>query len=138
MVAFPAGRFAVIVADPPWSFSTFSAKGKGRSPEAYYDCMGAADIMAMPVADWAAEDCVLLLWATDPLLPVALEVIHAWGFAYKTVAFYWAKLNKPPPPALIPTPTFSPGWGSGRGPPPKSACSRPAAIQNVNTPMSAS
>ncbi len=69
-------------------------KGKGRSAEAYYDCMSLDDIKALPVADWAADDCVLLLWTTDPLLPTAFEVIRAWGFSYKTVGFYWAKLNK--------------------------------------------
>ena len=30
--------------------------------------MTLADIMALPVGEWAAKDCVLLLWATDPLL----------------------------------------------------------------------
>ena len=89
-----AGAYRAILADPPWRFSTYSDKGKGRSAEAHYDCMTLADIKAMPVADWAAKDAVLFLWATDPLLPRALEVIAAWGFTYKTVAFYWAKLNK--------------------------------------------
>ncbi|MCB1992301.1 MAG: hypothetical protein KDG49_12655, partial [Geminicoccaceae bacterium] len=36
----------------------------------------------------------LLMWATDPLLHRAFEVIEAWGFTYKTVGFYWVKLNK--------------------------------------------
>jgi N6-adenosine-specific RNA methylase IME4 len=27
-------------------------------------------------------------------LPQALDVMAAWGFTYKTVGFYWAKLNK--------------------------------------------
>jgi N6-adenosine-specific RNA methylase IME4 len=56
--------------------------------------MSLDEIKAMPVAKWAAPDAVLLLWATDPLLPRALDVIKAWGFAYKTVGFYWVKLNK--------------------------------------------
>ena len=43
---------------------------------------------------WAAKDCVLFMWATDPLLPKALKLIKAWGFTYKTVGFYWAKTNK--------------------------------------------
>jgi N6-adenosine-specific RNA methylase IME4 len=38
---------------------------------------------------------VLLLWTTDPLLEKAFDVIRAWGFTYKTVGFYWAKLRKP-------------------------------------------
>jgi N6-adenosine-specific RNA methylase IME4 len=84
----------VILADPPWTFATYSRKGKGRSAEAHYDCMSLADIKALPVADWAAPDCALFLWATDPSLPQALEVIEAWGFAYKTVAFTWAKTTK--------------------------------------------
>ena len=53
-------HYKVIYADPPWTFATYSRKGKGRSPEAYYDCMNLADIKALPVAEWAADDCVLL------------------------------------------------------------------------------
>src|SRR5215471_13812779 len=87
-------HYKVIYADPPWTFATYSRKGKGRSPEAYYDCMTLAEIKALPVAEWAAEHCVLLLWTTDPLLEKAFEVIRAWGFTYKTVGFYWAKLKK--------------------------------------------
>lgn len=87
-------HYKVIYADPPWTFATYSRKGKGRSPEAYYDCMSLPDIKALPVAEWAAEDCVLLLWATDPLLQKAFDIIEAWGFTYKTVGFYWAKTRK--------------------------------------------
>jgi N6-adenosine-specific RNA methylase IME4 len=89
-----AGQYRVIYADPPWRFATYSDKGKGRSAEAHYDCLTIDQIKAIPVRRWAADDAVLLLWATDPLLPRALEVIDAWGFVYKTVGFYWVKLNK--------------------------------------------
>jgi N6-adenosine-specific RNA methylase IME4 len=96
-----AGEYRVIYADPPWRFATYSDKGKGRSAEAHYDCLSLEEIKALPVADWAARDAVLLLWATDPLLPRALEVIEAWGFAYKTVGFYWVKLNKSAAPITL-------------------------------------
>jgi N6-adenosine-specific RNA methylase IME4 len=89
-----AGHYRVIYADPPWRFATYSDKGKGRSAEAHYDCLSIDDIKTFPVAAWAAPDAALLLWATDPLLPRALEVIEAWGFTYKTVGLYWVKLNK--------------------------------------------
>jgi len=89
-----ANHFGVIYADPPWTFATYSRKGKGRSAEAHYDCMTLDDIKGLPVADWAADDCVLFLWTTDPLLEKAFEVIRGWGFIYKTVGFYWVKLNK--------------------------------------------
>jgi len=87
-------RYAVIYADPPWTFSTYSRKGKGRSAEAYYDCMSLEEIKAVPVKQWAAKNCVLFLWTTDPLLEQALGVIRAWGFTYKTVGFHWAKLKR--------------------------------------------
>src|SRR5262249_13715694 len=64
-------HYKVIYADPPWTFATYSRKGKGRSAEAHYDCMSMAEIKALPVAHWAAEDCVLFLWTTDPLLEMA-------------------------------------------------------------------
>jgi N6-adenosine-specific RNA methylase IME4 len=104
-------HYRVIYADPPWQFATYSHKGKGRSPEAYYECMSLADIKALPVGDWAAKDCVLLLWTTDPLLPTAFEVINAWGFCYKTVGFYWAKLNKRAVGAVSPDHDFFTGLG---------------------------
>jgi N6-adenosine-specific RNA methylase IME4 len=89
-----AGSYRTIYADPPWRFATYSEKGKGRSAEAHYDCMSLAEIKALPVKDWAAPDAALFLWTTDPMLRHAMEVLDAWGFAYKTVAFYWVKLNK--------------------------------------------
>jgi N6-adenosine-specific RNA methylase IME4 len=105
------GHYRVIYADPPWTFATYSRKGKGRSAEAWYDCMSLADIRALPVADWAAPDCVLLLWVTDPLLPVAFEVIRDWGFTYKTVGLYWAKLNKSADPTVYSEGSFFTGLG---------------------------
>ena len=56
--------------------------------------MSLPEIKALPVASWAASDAVLFLWTTDPMLRHAMDVIEAWGFTYKTVAFYWVKLNK--------------------------------------------
>lgn len=50
------------------------------------------DIKALPVEELAGRDCVLFLWATFPMLQEALDVIHAWGFKFKTVAFTWIKL----------------------------------------------
>jgi N6-adenosine-specific RNA methylase IME4 len=86
-------RYGVIYADPPWSFRNWSAKGTGRNAVSHYDCLDFKTLARLPVPDLAADDCALFLWATDPLLPRAFELIQAWGFEYKTVAFYWVKLN---------------------------------------------
>lgn len=86
--------YRVIAADPPWSFKARSDKGLGRSAERHYHCMNLDDIMAMPVRDLAAKDCVLLMWVTDPMLQLSFKVAEAWGFKYSTVGFYWAKTNQ--------------------------------------------
>jgi len=86
-------KYGAIYADPPWSFRNWSAKGTGRNAISHYDCLDFETLASLPVAECAADDCALFLWATDPLLPRAFELIRAWGFEYKTVAFYWVKLN---------------------------------------------
>ncbi len=83
--------YSVIYADPPWSFKTYSGKGLGRSAEAWYDCLTLDEICALPIENLAEENCVLLMWTTDPFLRESFRVIDAWGFTYKTVGFYWIK-----------------------------------------------
>jgi N6-adenosine-specific RNA methylase IME4 len=87
----PAGA---ILADPPWPFRVRSPKGEGRSVCRHYRILTIDEIKAFPVADMAAADSWLFLWSTTPLLPVALDVIAAWGFTYSGTAFAWVKLNK--------------------------------------------
>ena len=86
--------YRVILADPAWIYETYAESGKGRSPERHYDCMSLEQIMALPVQELAAPNCILLMWTIDTHLPQALRVIDAWGFEYKTVGFYWEKTNK--------------------------------------------
>lgn len=83
-------RFPVIYADPPWHFESWTPAGMGRAAEQHYPCMTLEDICALPVSDIAADDAVLFMWATAPMIPEALRVVEAWGFAYKTNAI-WAK-----------------------------------------------
>ena len=90
----PRKSYGVIYADPPWNFRNYSEKGTGRNAVAHYPCMDLKQIADMDVARFAAKDCALFLWATDPLLPKAFDLIKAWGFEFKTVAFYWVKTNK--------------------------------------------
>jgi N6-adenosine-specific RNA methylase IME4 len=90
----PLMKYHVAYGDPPWPYATYSAKGKGRSQEAYYDTMAVADIAALPVREMMADDSVLLLWVTKPILQLAFQVIEAWGFQYRTVGFTWVKLTR--------------------------------------------
>jgi len=89
MNAWPFGTltplaYGAILADPPWPYEMRSAKGYAKSPEAHYDTMPIEKIAALPVGHLAGPDCYLFMWSTWPHLPMALEVLHAWGFVYVT------------------------------------------------------
>jgi len=100
-----AGRYGVILADPPWQFRVWATSDKAHgSAEAHYRTMSTQEIAAMPVAELAAPDCALFMWATWPTLPDALDVARAWGFTYKTLGFIWVKR----------TPNGN-GWHTGLG-----------------------
>ena len=49
-----------------------------RAADNHYPTMNLAAIKALKVP--AADDAVLFMWATAPMLPAALDVIAAWGF----------------------------------------------------------
>jgi N6-adenosine-specific RNA methylase IME4 len=88
-------KYQIIYADPPWTFRTYSPKGKEKkSAELHYDCMSIEDIYNFPVQQLADDDCLLFLWVTSPMLKEGLETIKRWGFEYKTIAFNWFKKNK--------------------------------------------
>jgi N6-adenosine-specific RNA methylase IME4 len=86
----PAGGFGLIMADPPWSYEMRSENGYAKAPEAQYSTMPLAAIKTLPVEALAAPDCLLWLWAVNPQLPQAIEVLQAWGFTFKT-AGTWLK-----------------------------------------------
>lgn len=91
-IDLPEGPFSVVYADPPWRWRPFSDRtGLKKSPQSHYDCMELDDIKAMQIP--AAKDSFLLMWATFPMLPQALEVMKVWGFTYKTGGS-WAKRSK--------------------------------------------
>lgn len=80
-----AQKFPVIYADPPWQFGVHSeVTGRDKSPENHYPTMPTDDICALfnKIGAPAKAGSVLFLWATNPMLPDALRVMQAWGFAY--------------------------------------------------------
>jgi N6-adenosine-specific RNA methylase IME4 len=102
-------RYGVIIADPAWQYSR---AGRNGGTDRHYDTMPVADICALPVADIAAPDSVLLLWGTWPLLPDALRVMQAWGFDYVT-GFPWVKIVGEPSVDLWGALDVRPQWGVG-------------------------
>lgn len=82
--------YGAIIADPPWYFRNYSAKGEVKNPVSQYVCMSTGAIAALPVSQLAAPDCALFMWATAPMLPQAVDLLAAWGFTFKS-AGSWAK-----------------------------------------------
>jgi N6-adenosine-specific RNA methylase IME4 len=87
------GGFGCIYADPPWAFRTFSGEAMTphRSAEDHYETMDFDALAALPVGDVAAKHSALFMWAVGSHLEESLALARAWGFAFKTDAFYWLK-----------------------------------------------
>ena len=90
MVEFPKKKYQIIYADPPWSYND-KMSGHSFSLDHEYETQSLEWIKSLPIAEIADKDCVIFLWVVNPLLPEAFEVIKAWGFKYKTLAFCWNK-----------------------------------------------
>jgi N6-adenosine-specific RNA methylase IME4 len=90
-IGLPVGHFRACLVDPPWSFRTWSAKGKGKGADRHYTCQTLEDIVALPVSQLMADDAVMFLWVIQSHLPQGLRVIEAWNFTFKTVGFIWIK-----------------------------------------------
>jgi ParB/RepB/Spo0J family partition protein len=86
-------RYGVIVADPEWRFEPYSqATGMDRAADNHYPTSTTDVIAARPVQGLAADDCVLFLWATVPMLREALRILEAWGFEYRS-HMVWDKVR---------------------------------------------
>ena len=86
--ALPDGIYNLIYADPPWRYE--HVETENRAIENQYPTMLLEEICALPVSVIAADDCILMLWATNPKLEEAMRVIEAWEFTYRT-NMVWVK-----------------------------------------------
>lgn len=88
------GKYATILADPPWQFLNRTGK---MAPEhrrlARYTTLKLPEIVAIPVQKVCAENAHLYLWVPNALLREGLMVMEAWGFSYKT-NIVWHKIRK--------------------------------------------
>ena len=91
-VELPEGKYRVIYADPPWQYGGCMNPDAGMAADLQYPTMPLDEIAALPVADLAADNAVLFLWTTSPLLQDSFTIINAWGFQYKA-SFVWDKVK---------------------------------------------
>jgi len=83
-------HYGVILADPPWRFKTYNSDISAKSAAGHYNLMGKDDLRRLQVWKLAADDCVLVMWATQAQMPEAVALMDTWGFTYKTMGA-WAK-----------------------------------------------
>lgn len=91
--------YDLVLADPPWHFQNWNGKPGEITPgqqhrgnaQSHYPTLSLDGIKALTPP--TNDNAVLLLWACWPLLPEALEVIKAWDFTYKALAWVWVKSN---------------------------------------------
>lgn len=92
-ILFPDKQYKIIYADPPWQYKDKASAGK-RGASFKYPTQSKEWLKELPVKSLSDDDCALFMWVTMPMLKEGLEVMKAWGFEYKTVAFTWVKRNK--------------------------------------------
>jgi N6-adenosine-specific RNA methylase IME4/ParB-like chromosome segregation protein Spo0J len=84
------GKYRVFYADPPWQYGNTGLDDYGHA-ERHYPTMSIDELCQMRIKDIAEDNAVLFLWVTSPLLEECFDVIHSWGFQYKT-SFVWDKV----------------------------------------------
>jgi site-specific DNA-methyltransferase (adenine-specific) len=87
-------KYQVIYADPPWRYANKPSANRTSRGFAgnHYGLMTLEEMKKFSLP--TDENCALLMWATFPMLKQAIELMEAWGFKYRTVAFTWHKVYK--------------------------------------------
>jgi len=97
-------KYKTVVIDPPWDLNEGTDIGLEGGPlrELPYSHMTKEDILNFDIDQFAAEKCILFLWATagkikdgTPIIQLAFECLKNWGFTYRTM-IYWKKRGHGP------------------------------------------
>ena len=92
-------KYNIVYADPPWSYNSRRSnyiKNSSGETLRHYDTLTLDELKQIPISEITDKDCMLFMWATFPQIQEALDLIKAWGFDYKTVAFgvgYYTRNN---------------------------------------------
>ena len=91
--------YAIIYADPCWDYAGRQQHGterENKSARHHYETIPLERLKTLDVKSVAAKDSLLFMWTSSPHMEQALELIKAWGYEYKTVAFVWEKQKTNP------------------------------------------
>ena len=87
----PIGKYRIIYADPPWKYGDQLIDGYGAA-EHHYPTMTIDQLCELPIKELGADNSVLFMWVTSPVLDECFEVIRSWGYHYKA-SFIWDKVK---------------------------------------------
>lgn len=103
MSAWPFGdlnmfAFDMIMVDYPWRFETRSEAGrlgeKSKAPDKHYKTLTIEEIeKRFPIGHLAAENCVLWMWCTHPMIDQQIALGRRQGFKFCTTGV-WVKKTK--------------------------------------------
>ena len=95
LTQFTDQKYRCLVIDPPWNITKTGLRKDRPNQTTSLDYQTATkeDLIALPVADWAAPQSWLWLWATNGrekasgeiVLKIAFDLLEAWGFRYHTM-----------------------------------------------------
>lgn len=87
--------YQVLYADPPWDYNGKKQHANGKDPVAsaidHYNTMPLAKLKELNVKSICSKDSICFMWSSSPHLEQSIELMKAWGFTYKTIAFVWYK-----------------------------------------------
>ena len=90
--------YQVLYADPPWDYGgqkqytpTGNINNKVKSAIDHYPTMKLNELKKLKVSELCEKNAVLFMWSSSPHLNQSIELMEAWGFKYKTIAFVWEK-----------------------------------------------
>lgn len=92
-MTFPVKQFDVIYADPPFNYTPTKRRNKGAS----HNVMPSVTLSSMrkvPVKLISKDNAILFMWSTGPEMYIAIQVMRAWGFTFKTIWKVWTRRDK--------------------------------------------
>tara|TARA_R110000787_G_scaffold258075_1_gene363280 strand:+ start:1649 stop:2212 length:564 start_codon:yes stop_codon:yes gene_type:complete len=81
--------YDIIIADPPWQYDGKTALSKTAGE--HYQVAYSTNFNNLPLKNIAAKDSLLFMWCSGCLMKQAIELMEAWGWTFKQVAFVWDK-----------------------------------------------
>jgi N6-adenosine-specific RNA methylase IME4 len=82
-------KFGTLVVDPPWPNDWYS---EGEQARLGYATMTVEELVALKVERWAARHRLLWLLVPNNFMPVACDLVMAWGFQHRSV-LTWVKTD---------------------------------------------